>query len=110
MRLPRSTALLLLLLLLLPATGTAAQQESIYEETTPSRDGIGKVYMGREISFVLGHRGIGWLEREERKIEERPDLLVEMLELAPDAVIADIGAGERATSPSGCSRRFRRAR
>jgi hypothetical protein len=34
-----------------------------YEYRTPSRDGIGKVYMGREISFVLGHLGIEWLER-----------------------------------------------
>lgn len=64
-----------------------------YTRVDRSRDGIGKVYMGREISFVLSHAGIPWLERPERVEEERPDLLVELLDLSPDTVIADIGAG-----------------
>ena len=67
--------------------------DSPYSEKEPSRDGIGKVYMGREISFVLGHRGIQWLERDERAKEEQPDRLVELLKLAPKTTIADIGAG-----------------
>ena len=70
----------------LPSPGSYSQQR-------PSRDGIGKVYMGREISFVMGHRGIDWLERRDREKEERTDLVVEGMELAPDAVVADIGAG-----------------
>lgn len=49
--------------------------------------------MGREISFVMGHRGIGWLERANREREERTDLVVEHMELDPHAVVADIGAG-----------------
>jgi len=65
----------------------------LYESGPASRDGIGKFYMGREISFVMGHRGVDWLERPEREIEERPDLVVDSLDLAPDAVVADIGAG-----------------
>jgi FkbM family methyltransferase len=65
----------------------------VYTETTPSRDGIGKVYMGREISKVMGHRGAQWLERDERADEERPDLVVDSMRLAPDDVVADIGAG-----------------
>jgi SAM-dependent methyltransferase len=73
-----------------PAT---TERPEVYEYTSASRDGIGKVYMGREISFVLGHRGIRWLERPERAVEERPDELVELLDLSPDTVIADIGAG-----------------
>jgi len=64
-----------------------------YRDTRPSRDGIGKVYMDREISFVLGHRGIQWLERDERTQAEMPDRLVELLQLSPKTVIADIGAG-----------------
>jgi SAM-dependent methyltransferase len=64
-----------------------------YSQKPASRDGIGKVYMGREISFVMGHRGVDWLERNERQIEERPDLLVASLDLEPDDVVADIGAG-----------------
>ena len=64
-----------------------------YQERTPSRDGIGKVYLGREISHVMGHRGYRWLERPERVEEERPDQLIAALDLAPDDVVADVGAG-----------------
>jgi len=64
-----------------------------YTQVRPSRDGIGKVYMGREISHVMGHLGAGWLERPEREREERTDLLVNALPLEPDDVVADIGAG-----------------
>ena len=49
--------------------------------------------MGREISFVMGHRGADWLERATREREERTDLLIENMDLEPDAVVADIGAG-----------------
>jgi ubiquinone/menaquinone biosynthesis C-methylase UbiE len=49
--------------------------------------------MGREISKVIGHGGLGWLERKSRKTEEQPDALIAGLDLAPDAVVADIGAG-----------------
>ncbi len=78
-----------------PGCASTAEESDAPHYTTgrASRDGIGKFYMGREISFVLGHRGIPWLEREERAIEEQPDRLVELLALAPDTVIADIGAG-----------------
>ncbi|MGK7296248.1 MAG: class I SAM-dependent methyltransferase [Candidatus Wenzhouxiangella sp. M2_3B_020] len=64
-----------------------------YTEKSPSRDGIGKVYMGREISHVMGHRGAGWLERPTREREERTDLLISRLPLEPDDIVADIGAG-----------------
>jgi len=64
-----------------------------YTEKTPSRDGIGKVYMGREISFVMGHLAAGWLERPDREREERTDLLISRLPLSPDDIVADIGAG-----------------
>jgi FkbM family methyltransferase len=69
-----------------PATG-------IYEQRVPDRDGIGKIYMGREISHVMGHQGSGWLERPGRQRAERTDLLIERLPLQADSVVADIGAG-----------------
>jgi SAM-dependent methyltransferase len=56
-------------------------------------NGIGKFYMGREIAQVMGHQGIGWLERPEREEEERLSLLMESLRLEPGMVVADIGAG-----------------
>ncbi len=64
-----------------------------YSTVTPSADGIGKIFMGREIANVMGHPGIGWLERTEREKEEAPSKAIAMLGLAPDATIADIGAG-----------------
>ena len=64
-----------------------------YSAVTPSADGIGKRYMGREISAVMGWQGAAWLEREEREREERTDLLLAALALRPGMVVADIGAG-----------------
>ncbi len=79
-----------------PVTGEASLPKKSFHPYTQgpkSRDGIGKYYMGREISYVMGHLAAGWLERPEREREEKPSLLMENLELAPDAVVADIGAG-----------------
>ena len=64
-----------------------------YEQRTPNRDGIGKFYMGREISHVMGHQGAEWLERPEREREEMPNRLVELLKLKEGDVVADIGVG-----------------
>ncbi len=76
-----------------PAGAQDVDTSDVYRQTTPSRDGIGKVYMGREISRVMGHRGAAWLERPERARNEKPSLLVDSMALAPDAVVADLGAG-----------------
>ena len=63
------------------------------EKAIHSPDGIGKYYMNREIAKVMGHQAMMWLERPNRVNEEKPDLTVEKLELKPDDVVADIGAG-----------------
>ena len=68
-------------------------KDSHYTTGLPTRDGIGKFYMGREISKVMGHLGAGWLERPERERQERTDLLIAGLSLSEDFVVADIGAG-----------------
>lgn len=80
-------------LLIGAAAAPVAAQPERYIERSPSRDGIGKVYMGREISAVMGWQGAGWLERSERAQEERTDLLLRALALKPGMVVADIGAG-----------------
>ncbi|NER00942.1 MAG: class I SAM-dependent methyltransferase [Cyanothece sp. SIO2G6] len=59
----------------------------------PSADGIGKVYMGREIAQVMGYQGAAWLERPSRFQSEKPHLLIANLDIKPGDVIADIGAG-----------------
>jgi SAM-dependent methyltransferase len=64
-----------------------------YVFDTPSRDGIGKFYFGREIARVMGHRGAAWLERAGRAFEELPDRVVQGMNLSPDAAVGDVGAG-----------------
>ena len=92
-------SLALILALALPGVACSKEAEapapaqSAYETRTPSRYGIGKVYMGREIAFVMSHAGADWLERPERVEEERIDLLVSELGLRPGDVVADVGAG-----------------
>ena len=63
------------------------------EKAIHNPDGIGKYYMNREIAKVMGHQAMMWLERPSRVAEEKPDLTVEKLDLKPDDVVADIGAG-----------------
>lgn len=75
------------------AAATSVDTTSVYQFRTPSRDGIGKLYQGREIAQVMGHLGAAWLERPEREQEERTDLLLKALSLKPTNIVADIGAG-----------------
>ena len=63
------------------------------EKAIHNPDGIGKYYMNREIAQVMGHQAMLWLERDSRVAEEKPDLTVQKLDLQPDNVVADIGAG-----------------
>ena len=64
-----------------------------YSFQTPTRDGIGKKYQGREISKVMGHLGASWLERSTRVDEENPNLAIDLLQLRKDMLVADLGAG-----------------
>ena len=77
------------------AAGPAARpaRGDPYTVGPASPDGIGRFYHGREIAQVMGHEGAPWLDRPERSSEERTDLLIDLLDLAPDAAVADIGAG-----------------
>ena len=75
------------------ATAAPPSTRPAYTYKRPAPDGIGKVYMGREIAHVMGHLGAGWLERPEREREERPRRVIEMMKLKPTDVVADIGAG-----------------
>ncbi|MBD0267938.1 MAG: class I SAM-dependent methyltransferase [Cyanobacteria bacterium Co-bin8] len=97
---PRFLSLFLVCLLatasLFGLSGCATQQLEAgtdYTYSSPSSDGIGKIYLGREIAQVMGHEGAYWLERPSRELEERPQTALEALELRRDDVVADIGAG-----------------
>ena len=67
--------------------------DSIYTWKKASADGIGKFYFGREISRVMGAEASGWLERDERELEENTKLAINKINLPANATIADIGAG-----------------
>jgi len=64
-----------------------------YATVRASPDGVGKIYMGREIAKVMSYHGAPWLERPERAEEERPERVLAALELKPGMAVADIGAG-----------------
>ncbi len=105
-----ATAFCLTLLLGLLASGArAADVRPPYETIPASQDGIGVRYMGREIARVMGWQAANWLERDERDAEERTDVLVQELHLAPGMRVADVGAGTgfvsrriaRAVGPQG---------
>jgi len=73
------------------AQDSITKQTYIYKKGDPN--GIGKFYMGREIAYVMGYQGIGWLERSEREEEEKTTKLLKNMNIKPTDVIADIGAG-----------------
>jgi SAM-dependent methyltransferase len=76
-----------------PVAVPAIPATPVYTSGKASPDGIGKFFHGREIAKVMGHPAIGWLERDEREKEEAPSKALGAMDLAPDEVIADIGAG-----------------
>ena len=94
---PIFLSLLLFTSSLLPSQGKTELEKkpdtSPYSYAKRSRDGIGKFYMGREISQVMGHLGAGWLERPKREKEERTDLLIQNMKLKKGDHVADVGAG-----------------
>ena len=78
----------------LAACGVATVQASTdYQTITPSPDGIGRVYLGRESAQTMGHQGAGWLDRPSRVLQERPQAAIAALDLHPTDIVADIGAG-----------------
>lgn len=93
-RLSRFAALAGLALLLASDPPVAlASDPPRYERIRASPDGIGKVYLGREIAQVMSFHGAAWLERPERMTEERTDRVLAALDLKPGMTVADIGAG-----------------
>jgi len=78
------------LLLTCAASACAARYET---RAVHDPDGTGKFYMGREIAQVMGPGGILWLERADREREERPQLVLDALDLRRGQAVADLGCG-----------------
>lgn len=86
-------AVLLCISTLQSSAWAQALPAAVYGRVMASSGGSGKVFAGREIAAVMSWHGASWLERAERKTEERPDLLLDALQIKPGITIADIGAG-----------------
>lgn len=80
-------------MLLLCSTLFAQTVSTTYTYKPGDVNGSGKWYMDREIAFVMGYQGMGWLERTEREAEEKTSQLLKNMNIQPTDHIADIGAG-----------------
>lgn len=91
----RTPSLIVLLCAIFFSSANFAEPVSTlaYGKTESGNGSSGKTFAGREIASVMSWHGAGWLERAERKTEERPDLLLEALDPKPGMIIADIGSG-----------------
>lgn len=67
--------------------------DTSYVYRQPSSGGTGKIYFGREIAAIMDADGSDWLERPSRPREENTDLIIKGMQLKPNMVVADIGAG-----------------
>lgn len=76
------------------APPAVAPVSSVYEtRAIHDPDGTGKFYMGREIAHVMGPGGIPWLDRAGRDEEERPEVVIDALDLHGGETVVDLGAG-----------------
>ena len=66
---------------------------SVYTHKSADPDGVGKVYMGREIAKIMGFDGADWLERDYRQKEEKTLQAIQKLPINKNSIVADIGAG-----------------
>ena len=92
----KKITILLLFTALLISNNSVGQKFNTYKKYTfkiGDNNGIGKWYMGREIAYVMGFEGIGWLERSDREKEENVSNLIKNMRIKLNDTIADIGAG-----------------
>ena len=74
--------------------GPAKKPSPLYQQLKRANvEGIGKFYLGRQISHVMGHQAARWLERPEREREEHTAEMIRSLKLQPGDQVADIGVG-----------------
>ena len=91
----KNTLIVLLMIFLFSykSFGQNTNKDNNYIFKRGDYNGIGKWYMGREIAYVMGFEGIGWLERSEREEEEDVSKLIKNMRIKPNDIVADIGAG-----------------
>ena len=74
-------------------TQASKSNTSVYTHKEADPDGVGKVYMGREIAKVMSFDGADWLERDYRQKEEKTLQAIQKLPITKNSIVADIGAG-----------------
>jgi ubiquinone/menaquinone biosynthesis C-methylase UbiE len=75
------------------ATGTAcAQAPAGHPATGPGSPGA-EASARREPANVMSWEKAGWLEREGRAESEKPELVIQAMDLKPGMTVAEIGAG-----------------
>ena len=92
----KKITILLLFTALLISNNSVGQKfntDKKYTFKIGDNNGIGKWYMGREIAYIMGFEGIGWLERSDREKEENVSNLIKNMRIKLNDTIADIGAG-----------------
>ncbi|MBD2136638.1 class I SAM-dependent methyltransferase [Anabaena sp. FACHB-1237] len=72
---------------------TPEKTPTYIQQKNQSPDGIGKIYMGREIAKFVVYKKADWFQRSSREKEENPDQVIALLNLKPNYVVADIGTG-----------------
>lgn len=88
------SAYILVISFLIASISACGQQSNRTYSTKPSsKNGIGKVYMGREIASLMSFDGVDWLERNSRTQEEQTALAIRKLPISAGSVVADVGAG-----------------
>ena len=75
------------------ASAQKYNSDSLYTFRKVTPGGTGKFYLGREIAHIIGPSSVAWLDRDSRPREENTQLAIDKINLPPNAVIADIGAG-----------------
>jgi ubiquinone/menaquinone biosynthesis C-methylase UbiE len=77
----------------LPHSLIAQEEDTNRSKRTKPPKGL-TTYMDRRIAQPMSFHGIPWLNREERVSEERPQEMLEQLQLKPGMAVCDMGCGD----------------
>src|SRR5687767_11626808 len=74
------------------ATASALATVTLFAALAAQQPGVHPV-SGRVYALPMGVQGAAWLDRDERELEEDPDLALRLLRVQRGSTVADLGAG-----------------